>query len=111
MDGVFFSRVAEAKVKYDFEKRKHFRNYILFGLSTSPDMERFAAKELSNMNPTMTNIVQNVEIHTQKTFMNGLIDTLFRLIPIFGIVAPFIFNYRSITVTGDSAVMNIEGEK
>lgn len=101
MDGVFFnSYTGTPRSISGFETDDRWRNYYIWGLVPSSEGDvRFAANKTSNLIRGEARL-HNLEIRTQKTFLNGLAEIGISLIPIFGIVQPFVFNYRSMEVKG-----------
>ena len=96
MDNVYFGNVPGGSSGGVFQNDNEWRNYYLFGLIPSSDSEvEWAGTQLANSGG-----LTNVEIKTQKSFLNGLAEFGIGLIPIFGFFRPFLFNFRSVEVSG-----------
>ena len=94
-DGVYFGRVDSAGSSRSWDAESQSRNYFLFGLVPGSDADTFPADKLANL-ARGEGVVYDLEIKTQKSFLNGLIEVVVGIIPIVGFFRPFFLNLRAI---------------
>ena len=98
LDNVYFGHVDDGP-NQKISKKATWRNYFVFGLIPSEGADKWPPERLKVATRNGA-IVHDLEIKTQKSFLNGLAEVGVALIPLAGILRPLFMNLRQIELSG-----------